>query len=63
MRPALAVVSMIEHGERPPSPASDGRREVQLNIRLSADERERIEESARRSGYRSIWTSCDSGAR
>ena len=49
-----AVATVIEAGERPPSPASDHRRDVQLNIRLTPDERQRLEEAARREGFRSI---------
>lgn len=48
------VAFMLEKGEAPPSPASDGKREVQLNIRLTPDERTRIEEKARQAGFRSI---------
>jgi predicted RNase H-like HicB family nuclease len=50
----LAVATMLEHGERPPAPASDARREQQLNIRITADERLRLEEGARKAGFRSI---------
>jgi predicted RNase H-like HicB family nuclease len=53
-----AIVTTIEYmldkGETPPSPASEGKREVQLNIRLTADERMRIHERARQAGFRSI---------
>lgn len=45
---------MLASGEEPPSPASEGKREVQLNIRLTPDERLRIEERARQAGFRSI---------
>ena len=49
-----AVATMLEIGQRPPSPASDGKREQQVNIRLTADERLRIEEAARAEGFRSV---------
>lgn len=48
------VVSYLQDGNDPPAPASDHRREVQMNIRLTADERLRIEERARVAGYRSV---------
>lgn len=51
---ALAIASMLEHGERPPAPASEGKRDVQLNIRLTAEERLALDAAARRDGYRSI---------
>ncbi len=49
-----AVATMLEMGERVPAPASEGKREQQVNIRLTADERLRIEESARQAGFRSV---------
>jgi predicted RNase H-like HicB family nuclease len=49
-----AVRYLLESGKEPPSPASEGKREVQLNIRLTAHERMRIEERARAAGFRSI---------
>lgn len=49
-----AVATLLEMGEKPPSPAREGKREEQLNIRLTADERQRLEESARQAGFRSI---------
>jgi predicted RNase H-like HicB family nuclease len=55
-RDALAqtVASYLERGETPPAPATDAKREVQLNIRLTPDERLRIEERARLAGFRSL---------
>lgn len=50
---AGAVALMLEKGQRPPSPASAGKREEQVNIRLTTDERLQIEEAARREGFRS----------
>lgn len=49
----LTIDGMLEAGERPPAPASRGRREVQMNVRLTPDERLRIEEKARQLGFRS----------
>ncbi len=48
------VATLLETGQRPPSPASEGKREQQVNIRLTADERLRIEEAARVEGFRSV---------
>lgn len=50
----VAVATMMELDQRPPSPASDERREAQVNIRLTPNERMRIEETARQEGFRSI---------
>jgi predicted RNase H-like HicB family nuclease len=51
---AETVAFMLEQGEQPPSPAADNKREVQLNIRITPDERFRIAERARQAGFRSI---------
>lgn len=50
----VAVATMLEMGERPPPPSSHGVRQAQVNVRLSAEERLLIEESARRAGFRGI---------
>lgn len=50
----MTIAHMLEKGETPPSPAIEGKREVQLNIRLTPDERMRIQEKARQAGFRSI---------
>ena len=49
-----AVASMIEAGERPPAPAVEGKRILQVNVRLTADEKLRLEEAARQHGFRSV---------
>src|SRR5438067_1003426 len=41
-----AVAVMLEDGDAPPAPASEGVRTEQVNIRLTADEKLRLEESA-----------------
>jgi predicted RNase H-like HicB family nuclease len=51
---AATVQTMLDDGLKPPTPAAEGKREVQLNIRLTTDERVRIEEQARQAGFRSI---------
>lgn len=51
---AIAIAVAIESGEHPPEPASEGKRELQLNIRLTSDEKSRLDEAARQSGFRSL---------
>lgn len=51
----ITVVAMIlERGESPPSPASLGKRDRQVNIRLTVDEKQLLEEASRREGFRSL---------
>ncbi len=49
-----AVATILEHDETPPSPARDGKRDQQVNIRLTAEEKLRMEEAARREGFRGL---------
>lgn len=49
-----AVATMLEQGKRPPVPASEALRNQQVNIRLTAEEKYRLESAARSMGYRSI---------
>lgn len=49
-----ALATMLEEGQRPPTAASESRRDRQVNIRMTADEKERLEEAARHAGFRSI---------
>jgi len=49
-----AVATMLEAGERPPMPSSAGRRQRQLNIRLTEEENLRLEEAARQQGFRGV---------
>ncbi len=46
-----AVALMLEQGQRPPAPARTGRRTCQMNIRLLAEERMRLEAAAKRLGF------------
>jgi len=50
----LAVAYMLEKDEVPPAPAMEGKRDQQVNIRLSAEERLSIEAAARRAGFTGI---------
>jgi len=45
------VATMIEDGQVPPPPASEGKRTEQVNVRLSVDEKLSLEASARRRGF------------
>lgn len=49
-----AVALMLEEGEIPPTPASEDRRDEQVNVRISAFERAFLSEAARNKGYRGI---------
>ena len=50
----FAVATMLEANQTPPSPASAGKRDVQVNIRLAAHEKHRLQEAARRFGFKGI---------
>jgi predicted RNase H-like HicB family nuclease len=50
----VAVAYMLEEGERPPAPASDETRSVQLNVRLTASEKVTLEQAAQRQGFRGV---------
>jgi predicted RNase H-like HicB family nuclease len=50
----VAVAVMLEEGEKPPAPASDETRSVQLNIRLTASEKSLLEQAAQRNGFRGV---------
>jgi len=56
VREALQVTLayMLEKGEKPPAPASDQTRSVQVNIRLTASEKNSLEQVAHRKGFRGI---------
>lgn len=48
-----AVATMLEMGQRPPSPAGDKRVE-QVNVRLTTEEKLAIERTAKANGFRGI---------
>ena len=48
---ASVVATMIEDGEVPPPPATEGKRTEQVNVRLSTEEKLILEASARRKGF------------
>lgn len=49
-----AVATMLEMGLRPPAPVAKGMRQAQINVRLTAEERLILEDSARRAGFRGV---------
>jgi len=51
---ATTVAAMLERGEIPPLPASDERRDEQVNVRLSKLEKLTFEEAARSRGFRGL---------
>ena len=56
MREALtaAIATMLASRQMPPSPSRQQRREAQVNVRLTADERLLLEETARRNHFRGL---------
>jgi predicted RNase H-like HicB family nuclease len=51
---AVAVAFLLEEGQRPPVPANLGRRTMQVNIRVTAEEKALLESTAKRQGYRAV---------
>lgn len=49
-----SICVMLEHGDTPPAPAREGKRDQQVNVRLSVEEKARLEAIASREGFRSI---------
>lgn len=49
-----AIATMLELGETPPAPARAGKRDQQVNIRLTAEEKMQLEAAARNEGFRSL---------
>jgi predicted RNase H-like HicB family nuclease len=50
----VATATMIEQGESPPSPADESVRREQINVRVTPEEKLRLEEAARSKGFRGI---------
>jgi predicted RNase H-like HicB family nuclease len=48
------VAYMLESGERPPLPASEGRRSEQVNVRLTSEEKALLEAGAKASGFQGL---------
>ena len=47
----IAVATMLECGQHPPSPASEKKRDTQVNIRLTAEEKLRLHRSSSILGF------------
>jgi predicted RNase H-like HicB family nuclease len=50
----VAVATIIESGQKPPLPASSGKRTVQVNVRLTAQEKLLLTDEAMRFGFKGI---------
>jgi predicted RNase H-like HicB family nuclease len=48
------VAYMLEEGEKPPAPAREGNRSEQINIRVTAEEKSRLESRSRARGFRGL---------
>src|SRR3954454_2468831 len=48
------VAVMLEKGQTPPPPASEGARTEQVNIRFTAEEKLSLETAARQQGFRGV---------
>lgn len=51
---ALVIATMLEEGQTPPPPTSEGTRQEQVNVRVSGLEKLLIEDAARSRGYRGV---------
>ena len=49
-----AAAYLLEQGQTPPTPAREGRRTHQVNVRLSAEEKAILETTARRKGFQGL---------
>ena len=50
----IAVATLLEAGDVPPTPAREGKRTEQVNIRLTPEEKLLMEETARSRGFRGL---------
>lgn len=50
----LAVAYLLEKGETPPTPAREGKRSVQVNVRLTPREKAVLESKAQAKGFRGL---------
>ena len=48
------VACMLEQGEKPPTPAREGTRTQQVNVRLTADEKAVLDTTAKRKGFKGL---------
>ena len=50
----ITLATMIECGQSPPSPASEKRRNLQMNIRLTAEEKGKLTRTSRNLGFKGV---------
>ncbi len=50
----IAIATLLEAGDVPPAPASEGKRTEQVNVRLTPEEKLLLEEAARSRGFRGL---------
>ena len=50
----VAVATMLEAGQSPPSPAREGQRSAQVNVRLTPEEKAILESRAKAKGFRGL---------
>ncbi len=50
----IAIATLLEAGDVPPAPASEGKRTEQVNVRLTSEEKLLLEEAARSRGFRGL---------
>lgn len=51
---ASAVAYLLESGENPPAPAREGKRTMQVNVRLTPEEKAQLESVAHRQGFEGL---------
>ena len=51
---AVAVAVLLEEGAMPPAPASGGKRSEQINVRLTTEEKQLLENVARNRGFKGL---------
>jgi predicted RNase H-like HicB family nuclease len=51
---AATVAYMLEKGQAPPTPAKQGKRTAQVNVRLTAEEKAILESTAHRKGFEGL---------
>lgn len=49
-----AVAYMLEKGQTPPTPAREGHRSMQVNVRLTPEEKAMLESKAKAKGFRGL---------
>jgi predicted RNase H-like HicB family nuclease len=49
-----AAAVMLEAGQSPPKPAAEGKRQAQLNLRVTDEEKLVLEQAARQRGFRGV---------